>query len=42
MIIIADIRLVIVIMRTLGFDWLGSFTNRAVTLNQLDYGVIKG
>ena len=42
MIIIADIMLVIEIMRTVGFDWLGGWTDRAVKLNPLGYRFIRG
>ena len=42
MIIIDDIRLVIEIMRTIGFDWFGGWTYRAVKLKPLGYGVIRG
>ena len=42
MIIIVDIRLVIDIMRTDGFYWLGGWTDRDVKHNPLGYGVIRG
>ena len=42
MIIIADIRLVIEIMRIVGSYWLGGWTYRVVKLNPLGYGVIRG
>ena len=42
MIIIVDISLVIEIMRTVGFDWLGGGRDGVVKLNPLGYGIIRG